>query len=249
MLWKINLIVIIRVEELGQDAGVERPWAHLHLWTHPKHNYLWATSDEKNLEFIRKYFLQLKVQRRKHRKMGRRGEFTPMSPGGELKNGRVITIRNSPQEARTLSSISGSSAWGSCPGKMSSWNIWLWRPAGLCEIETPLLNVAHKISHVPGPKTEAAIWKEPRSDPSADLGESPGEAGDNLNLLSGHRHWQQKLWGAHSATLTLVLAGAICNPPSSLLAFSFGTQPQLHPRNSTHQYWNISGQTTRQGGT
>ena len=47
----------------------------------------------------------------------------------------------------------------------------------LGEIEIPLLKRAYKISHAPGPRAEAVISKEPGSDPPADLGESPGEAG------------------------------------------------------------------------
>ena len=44
-------------------------------------------------------------------------------------------------------------------------------------METPLLQGTHKISHAPQPRAEAVISKEPGSDPPADLGESPGEAG------------------------------------------------------------------------
>ena len=36
---------------------------------------------------------------------------------------------------------------------------------------------AHKISHIPWPSTEAAVWKKPKSDTLADLGEPPREAG------------------------------------------------------------------------
>lgn len=44
-------------------------------------------------------------------------------------------------------------------------------------MENPLLKGAHNISHLPGPRAEAVIQKACESDPPADLGESPGEAG------------------------------------------------------------------------
>ena len=43
----------------------------------------------------------------------------------------------------------------------------------------PLLKDTHKISPALGPRTEAVIWKEPRSEPPADWREPPREARSN----------------------------------------------------------------------
>lgn len=49
----------------------------------------------------------------------------------------------------------------------------------------------HKISLAAGPKAEATVCKDPGSDPSTDLGECPGEIGENRSSFQVHRHWQQ----------------------------------------------------------
>lgn len=75
---------------------------------------------------------------------------------------------------------------------MSSKNDWLWRPVGLTlrrpsrlwETETQLL----KFSHTSQIRTEAAIWKKPGSNLSADLGESPGETEVAEVLKMGKRN-------------------------------------------------------------
>ena len=66
---------------------------------------------------------------------------------------------------------------------MVSQNICLWRLAGLnlgrvrgpWEVDSTLKG-AYKISHAPGPRAEAIIWKQPGSEAAADLGEPPREA-------------------------------------------------------------------------
>ena len=60
------------------------------------------------------------------------------------------------------------------------------------------LKGTHKISHTPETRAETVIWKEPGSDPPADLEESPREAGGNWHSPWGHRHWWQSFWGACS---------------------------------------------------
>ena len=172
--------------------------------------------------------------------MSRRGQswgivktYTPRWATHKWENN--YNCRCSPQGPRGLNLTYVSLAQGSCTRKMSPQNVWLWRPVGLTfsrprglwEIETPLLEGAHKISHVLGPRARAVIWKEPGSYPSADLGESTGQAGDNWSSPWGHRHWWQLFWGACSTMWTLVLASAILE--SSLYVISFGTQPHPHP--------------------
>ena len=81
--------------------------------------------------------------------------------------------------------MSGSPAWGSGIRGRSPQSIWLWRPAGLdCrsstglgEAETPFLEDAHNVLHVPGPRAKAVTSQEPRPDLPASLGGCPGEAG------------------------------------------------------------------------
>ena len=58
---------------------------------------------------------------------------------------------------------------------------------GLWDIESPLLKDAHKISHVPGPKTEAVTGKDPVSDRPVDLRETPRGEGDDWSSPWGHR--------------------------------------------------------------
>ena len=123
------------------------------------------------------------------------------------------------------------------PGRQapSPQNVWLWRPAGinfrsprgLGEIEIPLLKGAHKISHTPGTRAEAVIWKEPKSDSSVDLGESAKEAASNWSSPWRHRHWQAPFW----------------NPPSSWLAPgpSLTHQP-VHTSTGTPQAKQLAGQ-------
>ena len=85
--------------------------------------------------------------------------------------------------------------WGSCFGKTSSLELfWLWRLAGLSfgtAREWWRLYWAHKLSHAPGSREEAVIWKESGSGPLVDLGKSPGKSGGHCDLPFGHRHWQQ----------------------------------------------------------
>ena len=66
-----------------------------------------------------------------------------------------------------------------------------------------LLKDTHKISHTLSPSTEAVIWKEPGSDPLADLREPPGAAGGNWDSPQGHRCWQQPFGGACSTMRAL----------------------------------------------
>ena len=54
---------------------------------------------------------------------------------------------------------------------------------GVWERETPLLKGAHGLSHTIGPRAEAIIWKEPGSDPQAEVGESPRKPVPSLGDL------------------------------------------------------------------
>lgn len=63
----------------------------------------------------------------------------------------------------------------------------LWNPAGLIfrraggpwETATLLLKSVHKVSHAPLGGAEEIVWRDPGSEPLADLGEPSGEAGGN----------------------------------------------------------------------
>ena len=79
-------------------------------------------------------------------------------------------------------------------------------------------------SHKPQHRT--VIWKEPGSDPLADLGGPPGEAGGNWNTPWEKRHWWQSFWGARSSTITLVWQVPFCNPPARRLAPGTWPHPQ-----------------------
>ena len=142
-----------------------------------------------------------------------------------------------------------------CTEKKSPQKFWLWRPGayfgkvrGLWETETPPLK--GKISHTLRPSAEAVIWKEPGSDPPADLRESPG---GNWSSPWGHRlRWScfgdlvlpQKHW--YWQTLDR-------SPPSSLFLPgahlpTSQSEPVLRPSGSSSQLWgepapNTSGLT------
>ena len=81
---------------------------------------------------------------------------------------------------------------------------------------TPLLKSTYKISHAPGPRTEAVSQKEPGSETLADLGEPCGEAGGNWDSPWSHRHWQQPFWGVIPPQGHWCWEAAFWNPPSSL---------------------------------
>ena len=141
---------------------------------------------------------------------------------------------------------------------MSPQSIWLWRSVMLIfrrlrrlwEIETPFWKDRHKILSVVG--TGADGSKEPGSDPPADLGESPREAGGNWSsrwgkdtagshsgepvLLWGHWCWQVPFWNTPSS---LLMSGprSLHPPPTSA-----GT-PQA--RQLTR--WDTAPTTSRQG--
>lgn len=110
-----------------------------------------------------------------------------------------------------------SPAQGSWNRRMSPSNIWFWRsagllcrrPGGLLKTETPLIKGVCKTSHTLSPRAKAVIWKDPRADPLADLGESPREAGGKQDSLWEHRCWQQPFQGAYSTVQTLALTMAI----------------------------------------
>ena len=80
-----------------------------------------------------------------------------------------------------------------------------------------------KISHAPN-SAEAVIWNTSGSDPHANLGEPPREAGGN------YKCWLQPFSGVHSTMKTLMLASTIlesCFPPIS--ARSLPTTSELAP--------------------
>ena len=90
------------------------------------------------------------------------------------------------------------------------------------------------MSHTLGPRTKAIIWKEHGSDPLANLGEPPREAGGNWGHThlwqmfqefvpsQGHWCWQVSFW----------------NLSFNLLAKGPGSCPPVYG----HQYWDTSGQ-------
>ena len=138
--------------------------------------------------------------------------------------------RYSAQELRGLNLTQGSPAQGFCTGKMSPQNVWLWRPVGLTfrrprglwEIETPLLEGIHRISHILRPRARTVTWKEPGSYPSTGLGESTGQAGGNWNSPWGCGHRWFLFCGAPFTTCTLLLASTILE--SSIL-LALGPSP------------------------
>ena len=107
---------------------------------------------------------------------------------------------------------------------------------GLWEMESPLVNGAHKISRAPGPRAEAGIWKEPGSDLPADPSESPGDR-RQLQLALGHRHWGSLFVELvdHMAPGARECQGGI--PP---LASSAWIQPC--PPACWYQYWDTTCQ-------
>ena len=52
-----------------------------------------------------------------------------------------------------------------------------------------MLKNVNKISHVLCPSSEATVGKKPGLDPLIDLGEAVREAGGNLEVPWGWRHW------------------------------------------------------------
>lgn len=97
----------------------------------------------------------------------------------------------------------GSPAWVFCTREIGPHNIWLWRPPGLLlgDIEDggkqrfhPLR--AHtKILHAPGPRAEAASWKKPGSNPSANLNLPKEE--NTIRAHSGHTAAIWEIWFYH----------------------------------------------------
>ena len=83
-------------------------------------------------------------------------------------------------------------------------------------METPCLKGTFQISHTPGPRAEAEIWKEPESDPLAVL-ESLLERQEEAGAHPGARMPQQPFWGAHLPRRMLVLirtvAKSFLQPP------------------------------------
>ena len=65
----------------------------------------------------------------------------------------------------------------------------------MLETETPLLKGAHKISHTPRSSAETVTFKNPGSDPFADLGEA-SQREDYWVFPWGHRGWQQPFYGS-----------------------------------------------------
>ena len=62
---------------------------------------------------------------------------------------------------------------------------YVWESQGAVGNTDSALKSVHKISHAPSPSTESVVWKEPGSDPLADLGEPPGEERGNWNSPLG----------------------------------------------------------------
>ena len=117
----------------------------------------WTNIDKKDWNLPNK-IVYIQRQKRSHNEMvGGALSWYNQSPcllGGWPTNWKII-IMQSFSHSRVLSPKPGSPAWGSRIRGRSSQSIWLWRPVGLeCrsstgleEIETLLLEGAHKVSH------------------------------------------------------------------------------------------------------
>lgn len=104
------------------------------------------------------------------------------------------------------------------------WGLQFESARGLQKTKTLFFKGIDKISQAPNLSAEAVIWKTSGSDPHANLGEPPREAGGN------YKCWLQPFWGAHSTMKTLMLASTIlesCLPPIS--ARSLPTTSGLAP--------------------
>ena len=110
--------------------------------------------------------------------------------------------RGSPQEGSSLSPTLGPTAWRSCTKKMNIQDIWspveltFRRAQGLWEIETSLLEAAHKISQALGPRAETVCWKKPHSYPLVDLWETPREAKNSWGLTLRKQTWVVDILGS-----------------------------------------------------
>lgn len=117
--------------EHNLDGRVESPWAHLLSWTYQNHHWLQDSHQWKRLEPTRKDLLQLKSQRRHHseeaRSQGLVLQSNPISPSWITHKAENKYIEEVPPPEWEFRA----SAHGSGTGKMSSQNIWLWRPVGL----------------------------------------------------------------------------------------------------------------------
>lgn len=122
----------------------------------------------------------------------RRTEGPSQSPGRDAAESRKATHKweinhSPPQEVRGLSLTRspqpGDSATGRRAPRMSGferqWGLHTGALESCRKQETLLLKGTCKISHIPRPRAEVVISKEPGSDPLAVIRESPKEAGNN----------------------------------------------------------------------
>ena len=133
--------------------------------------------------------------------MGRRGGVTvqsrPKPPGGWPTNVRKITIADvSPKEQGVKAPHQAPQPEGAAPGRLNPRTLGFECQQGLlsgvpegCRKWRPHSSRT-KNTYTLGPRAETVIWKEPGSDPPADLGESPREAGGNIpgDIHTGGSH-------------------------------------------------------------
>lgn len=90
-------------------------------------------------------------------------------------------------------------------GFVGQWGLISGEPEGCGNELSPTRSAQKIINQLGNPGTETAIWKKPGLNPSADLGEPPGEVEGNWSSSWGYRHRWQPFGGAGSTTWTLVL--------------------------------------------
>lgn len=158
------------------------------------------------------------------------------------------------QSTKDPNPMSGSPVLGSCTRKKPLKSVTLkasrayiqktWRSVG--NKYSTLVGHTHTISHELRPSAEPVNWKEPGSDPFADLGEPSRAAGDNWSSLWEHTYWHQKFeelalpqgywdwqvpfWSPLSTLLALEACPPTSRPatgPSGHIASHAGTWPHL----------------------
>lgn len=144
---------------------------------------------------------------------------------GSAHSGGCYNYRHSPHGLRCLNSQApkpvcpAPERWATRTSGFEATRAWVW------ESQRTLGNTNFTLS-----ETEAVIWKDPESDPLADLGEPHRQAGENWDVLWGYSQWQHPSLGAYSIMRTRVLARAFLE--SFPYSISSGSLP-AHQRANT----------------
>ena len=96
--------------EIGQNGRIERPWAHLLLWTHQNHNHLWNYL-MKNTGTSHKRSTTKGKERTTEKWVGRVDSWysqVPYSKMGKSQTAEILYCRDSPMGERAMSPTSGS---------------------------------------------------------------------------------------------------------------------------------------------